>query len=308
MQFFKEKVHKAYMNTYNSLTGTLTTSKFLEEGVLTPEEFVQAGDLLVYKCPTWTWESGDPAKHVSYLPPDKQFLRTKNVPCLARAKDIENKAPSNNQEVSFEGDEDAWVATHNEGDDLKESIDDEDIPEISEGIAYVSVSAAGGGDSDSDSDIPDMEDFEEERNLEEEDANALDADDNIIRTRTYDISITYDKYYQTPKVWLFGYGENGQPLKTKEIFQDISEDHAKKTVTIDNHPHTGISHAYIHPCKHASVMKKILQNLAQGGGELRVDQYLFVFLKFISAVIPTIEYDYTNFFFEASCSLQSKAQ
>ena len=53
---------------------------------------------------------------------------------------------------------------------MKESIDDEDIPEISEGIAYVSVSAAGGGDSDSDSDIPDMEDFEEERNLEEEDA------------------------------------------------------------------------------------------------------------------------------------------
>jgi hypothetical protein len=30
--------------------------------VLTPEEFVAAGDLLVDKCPSWSWEAGDPAK------------------------------------------------------------------------------------------------------------------------------------------------------------------------------------------------------------------------------------------------------
>ena len=28
-----------------------------------------------------------------------------------------------------------------------------------------------------------------------------------MKTRTYDLSITYDKYYQTPRVWLFGYDE-----------------------------------------------------------------------------------------------------
>jgi ubiquitin-like-conjugating enzyme ATG3 len=33
----------------------LTESAFLERGVLTPEEFVAAGDQLVYRCPTWTW-------------------------------------------------------------------------------------------------------------------------------------------------------------------------------------------------------------------------------------------------------------
>lgn len=27
--------------------------------------------------------------------------------------------------------------------------------------------------------------------------------------RTYDISITYDKYYQTPRAWLFGYNQVG---------------------------------------------------------------------------------------------------
>lgn len=31
------------------------------------------------------------------------------------------------------------------------------------------------------------------------------------------------------KVWLFGYSENHTPLTGTEIFQDISEDHAKKT-------------------------------------------------------------------------------
>ena len=30
----------------------------------------------------------------------------------------------------------------------------------------------------------------------------------ILATRTYDLNITYDKYYQTPRLWLFGYDEN----------------------------------------------------------------------------------------------------
>lgn len=33
------------------------------------------------------------------------------------------------------------------------------------------------------------------------------SEDEIIRTRTYDLHITYDKYYQTPRLWLFGYDE-----------------------------------------------------------------------------------------------------
>jgi ubiquitin-like-conjugating enzyme ATG3 len=53
-------------------TPTLKESAFLERGVLTPEEFVKAGDELVYKCPTWSWESGDSKKIKNYLPADKQ--------------------------------------------------------------------------------------------------------------------------------------------------------------------------------------------------------------------------------------------
>lgn len=33
------------------------------------------------------------------------------------------------------------------------------------------------------------------------------SEDAILQTRTYDLYITYDKYYQTPRLWLFGYDE-----------------------------------------------------------------------------------------------------
>ena len=36
---------------------------------------------------------------------------------------------------------------------------------------------------------------------------AVGGDGGIIQTRTYDLHITYDKYYQTPRLWLCGYSE-----------------------------------------------------------------------------------------------------
>jgi ubiquitin-like-conjugating enzyme ATG3 len=36
-----------------------------------------------------------------------------------------------------------------------------------------------------------------------------DDEDTLHKNRTYDISITYDFYYQTPRLWLIGYSESG---------------------------------------------------------------------------------------------------
>ena len=36
---------------------------------------------------------------------------------------------------------------------------------------------------------------------------AIGGEGGILSTRTYDLNITYDKYYQTPRLWLFGYDE-----------------------------------------------------------------------------------------------------
>ena len=41
-------------------------------------------------------------------------------------------------------------------------------------------------------------------------------------------------------------------------------------------------------------MKKIMVMIEEDGRELEVHSYLLVFLKFVQAVIPTIEYDYTQ--------------
>lgn len=63
------------------LTPTLKNSKFRETGRLTPDEFVQAGEFLVYKCPTWAWGAGEASSRRSILPKEKQFLVTRNGTC-----------------------------------------------------------------------------------------------------------------------------------------------------------------------------------------------------------------------------------
>lgn len=74
--------------------------------------------------------------------------------------------------------------------------------------------------------------------------------DQVIHTRTYDLHITYDKYYQTPRLWVVGYDENRQPLNVEQMYEDVSQDHAKKTVTMETHPHLpGPNMASVHPCK-----------------------------------------------------------
>ncbi|KFO35443.1 Collagen type IV alpha-3-binding protein [Fukomys damarensis] len=53
------------------------------------------------------------------------------------------------------------------------------------------------------------------------------------------------------------------------MYEDISRDHVKKTVTNENHPHLPPPPmCSFHPCRHAEVMKKIIETVAEGGGEL----------------------------------------
>ena len=273
----KLKAYEGFMKTHNALSSSSIESNFAE-GMLTPEEFVQAGDALVHKCPTWKWSHG---KHqVDYLPPNKQFLITENVPCFSRVRD---ECPISLEKITVDGEE--WVGMFED-----KSVEPEEIPDV----LCPALSSSIQNDEE-DQNIPDFEDFDPEDNsiVDEDQATFKDTEETILKTRTYDINIHYDKYYRTPRVWLFGYDENRNPLQPHEIFADVSSEYAKKTVTFDTHPHLGIQQAYIHPCKHALVMKKIMEILAQSGKEFRVDLYMPLFLKFISSVIPHIEYDYT---------------
>jgi ubiquitin-like-conjugating enzyme ATG3 len=280
----KNVLHSTVVSVSDSLglVSLQTESEFHQKGVLTPQEFVSAGDLLVLKCTSWTWSPGQ--GNIDYLPKDKQCLITRKVACRQAYKASDGNQKDKTQ--SIQSDIGDWELT-------AEEQQEKDSKEVALGVVETSGTQPV-GDEDSDSEpVGDMEDFvDEEIDLIEDSAAAKQSD--FEKLRSYDISITYDKLYATPRVWLFGYSENLQPLSSKQIFMDISDDHAQKTVTMETHPCFGNSWATIHPCKHSHVMQKFVARSADSGHILRVDQYLLLFLKVLGAVLPTINYDNTH--------------
>ncbi|GAB1605464.1 ubiquitin-like-conjugating enzyme ATG3 [Argonauta hians] len=316
MQSMINAVKGTALGVAGYLTPVLKESKFKETGVVTPEEFVAAGDHLVHHCPTWQWSSGDEAKHKPYLPKDKQFLITRNVPCYKRVKQVDNHSEEIEKILDEDDDDGGWVDTHHYADSTVSATAEAvaDMKLDSQSCTKMGPLNPSGADDDDDDDdeeeAEDMEAFEQSGMLEEQDNATIEirptvpggegniaGENGVLQTRTYDLNITYDKYYQTPRLWLYGYDENRKPLTVEQMYEDFSQDHAKKTVTMETHPHLpGPPMASVHPCRHAEVMKKIIETVAEGGGDLSVHMYLLIFLKFVQAVIPTIEYDYTQHF------------
>ena len=206
------------------------------------------------------------------LPKDKQYLVTKGVPCEKRIKQLKKFHEDNADNLEVDLD-DGWVETKNpEKKGNKEEQQILDIDDEGEGDAQQQVVKAAGTGEENDEvfDIDDLSDgddnmFAQPAAQQEEAKGGNDV--QIIKARKYDLSITYDLYTQTPRLWLTGFSETGTPLSQDEIFEDIDADYAKKTVTMENHPHSAIKQASIHPCNHAKVMKTIIDTIVANGGQ-----------------------------------------
>ena len=288
-------IGETYRNVAKNVMGTLKESKFYSEGVLTPEEFILAGDFLVQKCPTWKWCGNNSKVKADYLPEDKQYLMTV-VPCPRRAQDYE-KSTQTSEKIN----EDDWIepqtdiykrkekdnqpidfeSEKNEGEKKNVIVDNSEISAQIEGIEF------NNENEEIDNNNIDKEKEQFDFEVVEND------DDNVIRTRTYDVSVTYDYYYRVPRMWLTGYDENGVPLEDENVKEDIMLEYIDKTVSIENHPHTGVNSISIHPCKHTVFLLKMIDNYENAGKKLEVHMSVLLFLKFLHSVVPTIEYDFT---------------
>lgn len=249
-------------STVNTLRDRYTpakhTSTFRKTGEITPEEFVAAGDYLVYKFPTWSWADAEPANRRSpNLPAGKQFLVTRNVPCHRRLDETFVGAGAAFDDVveavgkGGADDEDGWLRTGGAGG----TGDDTTKPSSSaSGKPASSQPADIDADDDDDDDIPDME--------EEDDDEAIipEVTDPKSGNRSYTMYIMYSPYYRTPRLYLSGYLQNGQPLPPHLMMDDIVGDYKDKTVTLEDFPFFAHSTkmASVHPCKHAPVMKVLL--------------------------------------------------
>ena len=213
----------------------LKESEFYEKGTITPEEFVESGDLLIKNYPCWTWMGAtSKEKTKPFLPKDKQYLVIRGVPCLKRVSEMNEGMK---ETVTIDGwtslvDQNYYEKEQQKRLLRKENVKKEILDEIldsdeqyysNEDVLVDEMMYDAEAILDDVTDHMDNIDINNEK--EKEKSGFLDKEDdswdtvdkfesnsNILSSRSYDLSLTYDRYYQTPKVWLSGTDEYGSPL------------------------------------------------------------------------------------------------
>ncbi|RCI13845.1 hypothetical protein L249_8237 [Ophiocordyceps polyrhachis-furcata BCC 54312] len=325
---------KSTVNTLRDRYTPVThNSTFRQTGQITPEEFLAAGEYLVYKFPTWSWgDADDESRRVSYLPAGKQFLVTRNVPCHRRLDD------------DFAGDAGHEEALVHEGDDFRSGVG--------------GGAASGRGDDDG---WLRTGGLSSSQPLKARDVRTVDDSGNVADTTDIEDDDIPDMEEDDDDDEAIIRDVGSDSRSGRSMMEDIVGDYKDKTVTLEDFPFfaNNVKMASVHPCKHASVMKTLLdradaslrirrdrlraarsasspqsahnnddnnkqavddladdldklvvqsaQDAADKDGweevegvdadeqevAIRVDQYLVVFLKFMASVTPGIEHDFT---------------
>ena len=107
--------------------------------------------------------------------------------------------------------------------------------------------------------------------------------------------IIYDEYYHTPRMFFSATDIEGKPINNEKIKEDIQKEYLDKTLTMEPFPFIeGLTMPTVHPCKHANVLKSMSDAMRESGHKVESHFALLIFLKFITSVIPTVEFDITG--------------
>jgi ubiquitin-like-conjugating enzyme ATG3 len=275
MNTIKKALYDNYKAAAEAVMPDLTNSNFIKTGMLTKDEFKVAGDNLVQMDSEWIWYKVGVC------------LMKQNVVCQKiRLNKVENNTGSVNE---F----DMSIYEYNEN-DKEPTIDINDNNDNTENNTKPLPSIDMDDESSDDDLLAELED----KTLMQEDAATVKILPGELKNipNYYNVYITYDQYYRTPRIWFVGSSIDGCKLSQKETYKDFMPEYLNISLTMELNPILNMHCTSVHPCKHAYAMQRMfaydMEN--KDTSEIRIENYLVYFLKFASSVIPQLEFDRTS--------------
>lgn len=249
--------------TKEKLMPTSVVSSFNETGKMTPQEFVEAGDDLVRNWPHWRWQ-GAVLNQKDYLPRDKQFLIANTIMSFHRYHDVHQF--DSHLDTTETGEEIEVINNNDNNDNYNKS----------------STHPQSYGSIDAEDPLLDAFDL----GVFEEDDHCTATSVRFSKYRTYTMTMTYDKVYYTPRIWLTGVDVTNTILDYNAMFEDVSPDHKGSTVTAERHPFTNDMCLSIHPCRQTEMLKRRLE----GGDISSPTDAMETIVRIMTTILPTIDF------------------
>jgi ubiquitin-like-conjugating enzyme ATG3 len=283
MNALKKTLYDNYKAAAEKVIPDLTNNKFTQTGMLTKDEFKVACNHLMKIDSTWEWNVTDIC------------LQKRNILChVMKIEEDYNASETNEFDMSI------YDFTEDDIDNTDTTITNTSgvINTTSETISKtktIEIEMEDANDSDSDDDGL----------AELEDNTLISSDEATIQTSQqavdsaghyYDVYITYDQYYRTPRIWFIGKKVDGTLLSSEDTYTDFMAEYLKVSLTMELNPVLHMQCVSVHPCKHAYAMQRMIayDMEKKDESEINIEDYLVYFMKFASSVIPQLEFDCTS--------------
>lgn len=289
MNTIRKALYDNYKAAAEAVMPDLTNSDFIKTGMLTKDEFKVAGDNLIQMDPEWKWYTVGVC------------LMKQNVVC----KKINlNKVESNTGSADefdmsiYEYDGEDETNEKDQTIDINDSNNNDNEAKPVPSSVIVKSSADVGDESGDESSDDDLLAGLEDSNLVQEDAATIKISPEELKNvpNRYNVYITYDQYYRTPRIWFVGTSIDGCQLSQKETYKDFMPEYLNVSLTMELNPALNMYCTSVHPCKHAYAMQRMFayDMESKDASEIHIENYLVYFLKFASSVIPQLEFDRTS--------------